>query len=64
MTVELPERSTVADLLTAMESSYPNLSSSVPHTMIAVNTEYVENTHLLHDGDEVALIPPVSGGQR
>ena len=64
MTVELPERSTVADLLTAMESSYPNLSSSMPHTMIAVNTEYVENTHLLHDGDEVALIPPVSGGQR
>ena len=62
MTVELPERSTVADLLAALESSYPNLSTSVPHTMIAVNTEYVEKTHFLHDGDEVALIPPVSGG--
>ena len=64
LTLELPESSTVADLLAAMEDSFPNLSTSVPHTMIAVNTEYVENTHLLHDGDEVALIPPVSGGQQ
>ena len=62
MTVDLPEYSTVADLLAAIESRYPGLSASVPHTMIAVNTEYVEQTHPLHDGDEVALIPPVSGG--
>ena len=64
LTLELPEHSTVADLLAAMETSFPNLSASAPHTMIAVNTEYVEKTHSLHDGDEVALIPPVSGGQR
>ncbi len=62
MMVDLPEYSTVADLLAALESRFPDLSASVPHTMIAVNTEYVENTHPLHDGDEVALIPPVSGG--
>ena len=59
--LELPERSTVADLLAMMESSYPNLSASAPHTMIAVNTEYVESTHLLRDGDEVA---PDPAGQR
>ena len=62
--LELPESSTVADLLAAMEISFPNLSASAFHTMIAVNTEYVEKTHPLHDGDEVALIPPVSGGQQ
>ena len=62
MTVDLPEYSTVADLLAALESRFPDLSASAPHTMIAVNTEYVENTYPLHDGDEVALIPPVSGG--
>ena len=62
LALELPEYSTVADLLAAIESRYPGLSVSVPHTMIAVNTEYVEETHPLHDGDEVALIPPVSGG--
>jgi MoaE-MoaD fusion protein len=30
--------------------------------MYAVNREYVDRSHELHDGDEVALIPPVSGG--
>ena len=30
--------------------------------MYAVNREYVDRTHVLQDGDEVALIPPVSGG--
>jgi sulfur-carrier protein len=29
---------------------------------LAVNDEYVENEHKLKDGDEVAVIPPVSGG--
>lgn len=29
---------------------------------VAVNNEYVEGDHGLHDGDEVAVIPPVSGG--
>jgi molybdopterin synthase sulfur carrier subunit len=32
------------------------------HLRLAVNTEYVDLNHLLHDGDEVAIIPPVSGG--
>lgn len=32
------------------------------HLRVAVNSEYVDLHHLLHDGDEVAIIPPVSGG--
>lgn len=32
-------------------------------TMVMVNEEYAEDDHVLQDGDEVALIPPVSGGQ-
>jgi molybdopterin synthase sulfur carrier subunit len=32
------------------------------HLRLAVNSEYVDLHHHLHDGDEVAIIPPVSGG--
>jgi molybdopterin converting factor small subunit len=32
--------------------------------MYAVNAEYVDQDHPLRDGDELALIPPVSGGTR
>jgi molybdopterin synthase sulfur carrier subunit len=32
------------------------------HLRVAVNSEYVDVHHPLHDGDEVAIIPPVSGG--
>ena len=64
LTLELPEAATVADLLKEMAQQFPNLLEGASHTMVAVNTEYVQKSHLLHDGDEVALIPPVSGGGR
>jgi molybdopterin synthase sulfur carrier subunit len=32
------------------------------HLRVAVNSEYVDLNQPLHDGDEVAIIPPVSGG--
>lgn len=30
--------------------------------MVAVNDEYHDHDYVLHDNDEIALIPPVSGG--
>ena len=64
LALELPDASTVADLRAEMSRLFPGLPVSAPTTMVAVNAEYAEETHLLHDGDEVALIPPVSGGSR
>jgi molybdopterin synthase catalytic subunit len=57
--VDLPAGSTVRDLLDrlAEENSAPWSSIAV-----AVNQEYVAATHALAEGDEVALLPPVSGG--
>ncbi len=41
---------------------YPTLTSDVSKLVVAVNEEYQDHGHTLHDGDETALIPPVSGG--
>lgn len=56
----LPADSTVADLLAALTPRIPSLGRT--RGMVAVNQEYVTPEAALHDGDEVALIPPVSGG--
>jgi sulfur-carrier protein len=49
----------VLDELELLDPRFSDLCSSV---RVAVNYTYVTNDHLLHDGDEVAVIPPVSGG--
>ena len=42
--------------------AYPKLASDPCRLVVAVNREYREHGHTLRDGDEAALIPPVSGG--
>jgi molybdopterin synthase catalytic subunit len=58
---ELPRGATVADLVALLQSDFPAMAGS-GRVSIAVNAEYVDPQHVLADGDEVALIPPVSGG--
>ncbi|MGE5590453.1 MAG: molybdopterin converting factor subunit 1 [Bacillota bacterium] len=60
---ELPDGATVADLRQALAERLPGLARLAPLVMVAVNREYVQPDHALRDGDEVALIPPVSGGE-
>jgi molybdopterin synthase catalytic subunit/molybdopterin converting factor small subunit len=55
--LELDDVTTVADVWPALA-----LGDEPGGLLYAVNRAYVEQTHELHDGDEVALIPPVSGG--
>ena len=52
------------DDVTRVEEVWPalGLGDEPPGLLYAVNREYVERGHALDDGDEVALIPPVSGG--
>jgi molybdopterin converting factor subunit 1 len=57
---ELPPGSRVGDLLAKLSAQVPALAAS--NGLVAVNLTYVDRDALLHDGDEVALIPPVSGG--
>ena len=54
---------TVAELRRRLERSHPTLGPHLPGVAVAVNEEYVlDDRTPLHDRDEVALIPPVSGG--
>lgn len=59
---ELPDGVTVADLRLAFAERYPAAAPLAALVMVAVNREYAQPHHVLQDGDEVALIPPVSGG--
>lgn len=60
--IALADRATVDDLWRALCAEHPDLSALGASMSFAVNREYVERDHRLRDGDEVALIPPVSGG--
>jgi MoaE-MoaD fusion protein len=58
-TLELPAESTVDTVLTTL---LPGNSKLRPTLAVAVNQHYAARDHRLEDGDEVALLPPVSGG--
>jgi molybdopterin synthase catalytic subunit len=62
VTLDLPERATVADLRTQLSREYPVVTPFLTTLVCAVGDEYVSADHPLHEGDDVALIPPVSGG--
>ena len=52
---------TTTDLKTALEQQYPRLKLLRSY-MIAVNNEYAMDEGVLTETDEIAIIPPVSGG--
>jgi MoaE-MoaD fusion protein len=62
MEVELSGGSTTTDLLDRLVRECPGLQALLPSLKLAVNLEYAGQAHALSEGDEVALIPPVSGG--
>ncbi len=61
-TVSLQEDATVATLIEVLKQQFPQLAGLSLPLIIAVNAEYVDKQFRLTDGDEVAFIPPVSGG--
>jgi molybdopterin synthase catalytic subunit/sulfur carrier protein ThiS len=58
--VELPEGSTVAELLGRL--SAPECAPLLRGIAVSVNAEYATAEHVLRENDEVGLLPPVSGG--
>jgi molybdopterin converting factor subunit 1 len=62
--VEVGEGLPVENVYHVLCAKYPNLSGLNGSVRYAVNGEYAEPGHQVGEGDEVALIPPVSGGSR
>lgn len=62
-TIELAWTSgTVADLRRAIGAAHPAVAELVARSAVASGTRYVADDEPLRPGDDVAIIPPVSGG--
>lgn len=61
--LELPEGATAEDAFRAAAARWPELEARRKSTVIAVNQRYALPSDPLGEGDEVAFLPPVSGGQ-
>jgi molybdopterin converting factor subunit 1 len=59
--LELPRGATVGDLVAAVRER-PGADRLPSSPLVAVNQHFAAQTHVVREGDEVALIPPVAGG--
>jgi molybdopterin synthase sulfur carrier subunit len=59
--VELPVNALAGDLKIVLEDKYPRLKQLASY-LLAVNNEYAGDDLTLNERDEIAVIPPVSGG--
>jgi len=59
--IEMSQSSNVQSVLIELKTNYPKLKD-IKSLLVAVNSEYAESNLVLSENDEIALIPPVSGG--
>jgi len=60
--LSIPAGSTPSTVLESLVGSFPGLREWMGHLRVAVNCEYTGGDAILKDRDEIAIIPPVSGG--
>lgn len=60
--LQLSSGADVAAVRTQLAAAVPRLAPLAARSLIAVNSEYAQDQTPVREGDEVALIPPVSGG--
>ena len=60
--LQLPDGATVAELTGEVRRLFPRLAPADVQIVVAVNADYAEPETELRDGDDICLIPPVSGG--
>jgi len=62
VTVELSAPATVGDLCRRLAAEHPRLETLLAHCAFAVDDEFAESSCELMPDQEIALLPPVSGG--
>ena len=60
--LSLPENSTASAVIRLLVQQHPKLDQWKTYLRLAVNWEYASTDQVLHNNDEIAVIPPVSGG--
>ena len=61
LTMNIPDDSRLSAIRTLLQHHSPAIPWPAG-TLLAINQEYADPNHPLHENDEVAIIPPVSGG--
>ncbi len=59
--LDVNEGLNVGDLRSVLEEGYPQLNKLKSY-MLAIDEEYAEDSQIINSGNEIAVIPPVSGG--
>lgn len=62
LNVELAEGATIAELRRRLAADYPALASLLQRSALAVANDFADDSRILSANDEVAVLPPVSGG--
>ena len=63
LTLDLGPDATVSQLVAQIRTLFPQLAPPNVDIVVAVNADYADPGRVLLDGDDIALIPPVSGGK-
>jgi sulfur-carrier protein len=60
--LEVPDKSTALDVFDRVAERFPDMQPMRASTLMAIEAEYVRPETELNDGEELVLMPPVSGG--
>jgi molybdopterin converting factor small subunit len=62
ITLDLPDGSSVADLLARLYRDFPQLEKFDRNLLVGAGLDFVARDHIIQPNDQIAIMPPVQGG--